>query len=202
LGSRALALAAVGRLDHAEGLTAEIRGCSHGVEAGVLIPAVDAVVSLKRGESQAIDHVADFERAAFSSGALDLLVTAYRSVPELLAVLLKSSKDQERLVTLIQRASDEDLARAVGHPVMSDVDAKERLSPRERDVYELLRQGLTNRQIAELLFISESTAKLHAHHIYDKLGVRSRTALAVHAAVERSTQATSATSDSDDEVDS
>lgn len=43
-------------------------------------------------------------------------------------------------------------------------------------------------QIAELLFISESTVKVHVHHIYDKLGVRSRTALAVQAMLERADQ--------------
>ncbi len=63
---------------------------------------------------------------------------------------------------------------------------------REREVYELLGQGLTNLQIADLLFISEATVKVHVHHIYDKLGVRSRTALAVQAALERADQATSA----------
>ena len=53
-------------------------------------------------------------------------------------------------------------------------------------------QGLTNREIARLLFIEESTVKVHVHHIYDKLGVRSRMALTVQAKLERSGQATSA----------
>ncbi len=38
-------------------------------------------------------------------------------------------------------------------------------------------QRLTNREIAKILFIEESTVKVHVHHIYDKLGVRSRIAL-------------------------
>ena len=59
-------------------------------------------------------------------------------------------------------------------------------------MYELLAGGLTNREIAKLLFIEESTVKVHAHHIYDKLGLRSRTALAVQAILERADQATSA----------
>jgi DNA-binding NarL/FixJ family response regulator len=54
-------------------------------------------------------------------------------------------------------------------------------------------QRLKNREIAKLLFIEESTVKVHTHHIYDKLGVRSRTALIVQAMLERSDQATSAT---------
>jgi DNA-binding NarL/FixJ family response regulator len=53
--------------------------------------------------------------------------------------------------------------------------ARERLSNRERDVFELIAQGRTNREIAKTLFISESTTKVHVHHILEKLGVRSRT---------------------------
>ena len=49
------------------------------------------------------------------------------------------------------------------------------------------------REIAKSLYIEESTAKLHAHHIYEQPDIRSRTALTVHALLERSDQATSAT---------
>jgi DNA-binding NarL/FixJ family response regulator len=48
------------------------------------------------------------------------------------------------------------------------------LSHREREVYELLAQGRSNRDIARTLFISESTTKVHVRHIFEKLGVRSR----------------------------
>jgi DNA-binding NarL/FixJ family response regulator len=72
------------------------------------------------------------------------------------------------------------------------------LSPRETDVYELLLTGVTNREIGRLLYIEESTVKAHAHRIYDKLGVRSRSALAVQAALERADQATSAMESSSD----
>jgi len=34
--------------------------------------------------------------------------------------------------------------------------------------------GRTNRQIAQTLFIAESTTKVHVRHIFEKLGVRSR----------------------------
>ena len=54
----------------------------------------------------------------------------------------------------------------------------ERLSPRERDVYELIVQGRSNKEIARSLFISESTTKVHVRHIYEKLGVHTRTELA------------------------
>ena len=87
---------------------------------------------------------------------------------------------------------DVDLASAVGQPIAFK-DKRLLLSPREREVYELLRGGLTNRQIGKLLFIEESTVKAHTHRIYDKLGVRSRNALTVQAALERADYATSAT---------
>jgi DNA-binding NarL/FixJ family response regulator len=196
LASRALVLASLGRVEEAVDLRAQVRGSSSAVELALLASAVDAVVDLKRSAPQAIQRVTELESAAFSTGALSLLVVAYRCVPELLTILLKVSGQKERLIRLIENSRDGDLARATGHPLPGG-DVRERLSPREREVYELLRQGLTNRQIAEILVIEESTVKAHAHHIYDKTGVRSRTALAVQAALERSDQATSATTETD-----
>jgi DNA-binding CsgD family transcriptional regulator len=66
----------------------------------------------------------------------------------------------------------------------SDPAADLGLTPREAEVLTLLAQGLTNRQIARALFISEKTAGVHVSHIYAKLDVHSRAAAtaAVHEA--------------------
>jgi DNA-binding NarL/FixJ family response regulator len=48
------------------------------------------------------------------------------------------------------------------------------LTPRESEVHELIAHGLTNEEIAKLLYISLSTTKVHVKHIFEKLGVRSR----------------------------
>jgi DNA-binding NarL/FixJ family response regulator len=114
----------------------------------------------------------------------------------LLSLLLRTSRHPTRLADLVKRVGDDDLARAVGQPIEVPADPVSRLSRREREVYELLCQGLPNHQIAKLLFISEATVKVHVHHIFDKLGVRSRTAVIVQAALRRSDQATSATGES------
>jgi DNA-binding NarL/FixJ family response regulator len=191
LSSRALVLASAGRTHEALTAVRPIRGLTHAAETAVLVAATEAIAALKSHEERALELVEQLEEKTFSTGALDLLVTAYRATSELLTVLLRRSKRPERIARLVRMVGDEDLAQAVGHAI-SNEDPRRRLSPREREVYELLRQGLSNQQIAELLFISVSTVKLHAHHVYDKVGVRSRTALAVQAALERADQATSA----------
>jgi DNA-binding NarL/FixJ family response regulator len=187
-------LASSGRVDEALRTVDETRGTTTSVEAVVLAAAVDAAAALKLHQDDAIDRIMAFEETAFSRGNLDLLVTAYRAIPELLAVLLRVS---DRMTLLIRRVHDEDLARAVGQGASVEDDPRVRLTPREREVFELLRQGLSNREIAKLLFIEESTARVHTHHIYDKLGTRSRVALTVQAALERADQATSATGSTD-----
>ncbi len=55
------------------------------------------------------------------------------------------------------------------------------LSPREREVLQLLAQGLTNREIARTLTVSASTIKIHVEHILAKLGVSDRTQAAVRS---------------------
>ena len=54
----------------------------------------------------------------------------------------------------------------------------ERLSGREREVAELVALGRTNREIAAELFLSEKTIETHLSHVFAKLGVKSRAAVA------------------------
>jgi ATP/maltotriose-dependent transcriptional regulator MalT len=189
--SRALVLASTSRLSDASDLAEEARGSSSAIEPTTLISAVDAIVALKSRDQAAPRHIADLVQRAFERGALDLLITTYRSTPELLGVLLVSAPHRDQISKLVCRVEDEDLAAAVGQPLASD-DRRELLSRREREVLDLVEHRLTNRQIAAALFISESTVKVHVHHIFDKLGVRSRAELAMQARLRGLSQATSA----------
>lgn len=54
------------------------------------------------------------------------------------------------------------------------------LTPRETEVVECVRQGLSNAHIAEFLGLSEYTVKQNLKSIFRKLGVRNRTQLALH----------------------
>lgn len=54
---------------------------------------------------------------------------------------------------------------------------KPKFSPREREVAELIRQGLTNKQIAARLYVSISTVKMTISNIFDKTGIKSRAQL-------------------------
>jgi DNA-binding NarL/FixJ family response regulator len=58
------------------------------------------------------------------------------------------------------------------------------VTPRELEILELIAQGLSNREIAERVFVSENTVKTHSSRVFDKLGAKRRTQ-AVQLARER-----------------
>ncbi len=64
---------------------------------------------------------------------------------------------------------------------MSDqiVTSQSKLTAREREIAQLATRGLANKAIARELCLCEGTVKLHFHHIFQKIGVRNRTALMV-----------------------
>ena len=64
-----------------------------------------------------------------------------------------------------------------GKPFVPDEMKREDLhiTRRELEILELIAQGLSNREIAEKLYVSENTVKTHSSRVFDKLGARRRT---------------------------
>ncbi len=100
--------------------------------------------------------------------------------------LLKDAEPQVLLDAVAAAARGETvLAPQVATRLMARVrEPTPELSARELDVMVLVAEGLTNREIARRLFVSEATVKSHLVHVFTKLGATSRTA-AVAAARER-----------------
>jgi DNA-binding NarL/FixJ family response regulator len=97
---------------------------------------------------------------------------------------------------LLKRCTPEELVAAIrevrqgGAPMSREIARKvissfqepstaaanvEDLSPREREILELLSQGYANKEIADRVGVSDGTVRWHLRHVYHKLHVRSRT---------------------------
>jgi two-component system NarL family response regulator len=100
------------------------------------------------------------------------------------AYLLKDAPRQELLATI--RAVHQGktiLAPALAEKLVSHTRSED-LSPREREVLQLMRKGRLNKEIGAALNITEGTVKLHVNSILAKLGVTNRTE-AVNLALKR-----------------
>jgi two-component system nitrate/nitrite response regulator NarP len=139
---------------------------------------------------------------------LDVLRRLSRSRTRPPAILLTAGMDESQLLTaadlnpegMVLKTSDPSLlidcmdAVVAGNrwidPEIVDrtrraqerADSAPPLTRRERELIELVRQGLRNRDIAAELGVTEGTIKVYLHAIFDKLQVENRTELALRAA--------------------
>jgi DNA-binding NarL/FixJ family response regulator len=90
---------------------------------------------------------------------------------DVLAYLAKQTFDRG---AFLQAIGDVRSASALGSEL-------EQLTPREREVLELLAQGMTNKGIAETLVITTNTVKRHLKAVFSKLEVHTRAAAAAKA---------------------
>ena len=92
----------------------------------------------------------------------------------------ESPLDQDLASRLLRRIASESASgsKPSGRETRYRFD---KLTRRELEVLGLLKEGMTNRQIAGALFVSPGTAKNHVEHIITKLGVSDRTQAVVRA---------------------
>jgi ATP/maltotriose-dependent transcriptional regulator MalT len=174
---RALMLLTTGR--QAQGVAEALRAkeLTRGLEAHALAEWTLVISEMRGGEHPDLSVAA---RLSFEDGDLNSLVTAYRAAPALLALVYSVEEFRGPLLATLSRAADRDLARDAGFDLPSIQVRRDRLlSDRETEVAELLLRGMTNRQIAGSLFISEMTVKVHLRHIFAKVNARSRTQAAL-----------------------
>jgi DNA-binding NarL/FixJ family response regulator len=97
---------------------------------------------------------------------------------ELIEAVLAVARGEPRIAPAMASRMLVDLGRAPA----AEPDPLDTLSARERDVLELLAEGLRNREIAERLVIGEATVKTHVRHVLEKLRFRNRAEAAAFAA--------------------
>jgi len=91
------------------------------------------------------------------------------------AVVRKDADPQSLLQTLRQVASGQKVLQQPGGDAEKAITA---LTDRERQILRLVSEGLSNKEMGRRLKITDGTIKVHLHHIFEKLQVSNRTALA------------------------
>jgi NarL family two-component system response regulator LiaR len=149
----------------------------------LVMPKVDGVQAMQRLRERVpgtrvivLTTFLDDDRLlpAIRAGAAGYLLK--NAQPQELARAIHTAKEGEALIDPAVAARLVD-ALASGRPD----DRYEELTPREREVLELIGRGFSNKRIAQELGAAEKTVKNHVSHVLAKLGVADRTQAALYA---------------------
>ena len=138
-----------------------IHGLIYGLTGGVLI----AVLKLIEFRVLVVEHSLEIY------GALIALLFAGLGI----WLGLKLTRKEE--VVLLKEVVKEVPVPAADEPFSVNEEQLKHLgiTKRELEILELIAQGMSNREIAERLFVSENTVKTHSSHLLDKLSAKRRT---------------------------
>jgi NarL family two-component system response regulator LiaR len=138
----------------------------YGLIAGVLIAALNLIQYRYLVVEHSVEIYGGLIAAVFSAVGiwLGLRITARRQ---------PTASDTISEPSFAQRAA----TSAQGQPFLPDEKRLEnlRITPRELEILNLIAQGMSNREIADKLFVSENTVKTHSSRVFDKLGAKRRT---------------------------
>ena len=118
--------------------------------------------------------------AGFEVGGVDYVVKPIR-IEEVLARLNTHVRNARRAREAVAQASMTQRSLPLSAPPETDRLLQASLTPRETEVLTWLARGKTNRDIAEILGMSPRTVNKHLEHVFEKLGVETRTAAAAAA---------------------
>lgn len=175
---------------------------SHGAEAVAKMSVLAPQVVLMDVRMQGMNGIeACREIKSTSPQTAILMITSYTDDDAIMAsmlagasgYLLKNVSRAELLKAIRQVASGKSLLNAETAKqaqkrmatLSSSQTAGDELTEREREVLALIARGHTNKQIAELLCVSEKTARNHVSNILEKLGLSRRSEAAVYAVEHR-----------------
>jgi LuxR family transcriptional regulator, maltose regulon positive regulatory protein len=176
LACEALAHAVGGNVEAANTFAEKATEISTAIEPRVLATFATGIALLKIEEKRAEERLLEAFALVCRSSNFNNAVRVYRICPAVAGILATRPEARIELGRLMESVDDFSLAKSLGLLTRRTKRGdREDLSPREHEVYELLAQGLSNREIANVLFISEATAKVHVRHILEKLGAKSRT---------------------------
>jgi two-component system, NarL family, nitrate/nitrite response regulator NarL len=147
---------------------------------GMLMPNISGLEVLEIANCESFSTRVVFFATAVEARDLQSLLAAgaYAVVPQ--------DVDLETLVQTLRRVADYRGRLSAEQVVRQEPNAiAERsltaLTDRERQIIRLVSEGLSNKEIGRRLNLTDGTIKVHLHHIFQKLEVGNRTALAAFA---------------------
>ena len=181
LAFRALACVAAGETEQARTLSDQALSLTGSVEARYFANLAQLIASCIQGRRRAdnlVEEVSRFLEAARADDFLDAVVVAYRTYPRFLRLAAQDASNMPTLRRLLRLARDESAGQVAGIPTPRALATRSNflktLTPREREIFSLLSEGLSNAEISRRLFIAPSTTKIHVRHVFRKLGVNNR----------------------------
>lgn len=157
---------------------------SHGYPLGV-VDSLVGFAAIAAARRQPVRSAQMLAAATVQQAGLGLRLAMHEALIQRTKAMAEASLPAKSFAAAWAKGERWSLARAIAEakaiaavPRSSPEGTSPLLTPRERDVLQLLGEGLSNQQIASALSISEATVKTHVNHIFAKLGVDSRVAAA------------------------